>query len=149
MSDVGATTEEQGFEESGRRGPLVRVAAIVSVAVIGFGLGIFAGLALADDPVGQSPAIDLARDLGLALTVEQQPAFADGVITEDEVGEAGDRFEACVEAEEVAGFQFDFRGQDGWSTSYSDTGDFQAVEECKIRHLKASYNVWRLQTMDR
>ncbi len=148
MNQVEPLGESRSPRPSGERSLSVRVAAVVAVAAACFGLGLLVGRDLAEDPVGRSPAIDIAMELGFALPVEQQPAFADGVITEDEVRQAADRFEACVETEQVAGFEFEFRGRDGFGMSYNDHDDYDAVQACETRHFEASYNVWRWQDLN-
>lgn len=118
------------------------LALIVFVAgAVGFVLGVV----LVDGDVGQPPAIDIAREVGLALPIEQQPAFDDGMITRPEVEDAIERLTACAEEQGVTGF----------AAALADEGtDFQmeylggsrsAVELCRLKHFEATYMVWSQQ----
>jgi hypothetical protein len=100
---------------------------------------------MTDGDIGQPPAIDMAREVGLALPIEQQPAFADGVITKPEVEEAIERLTECAEAEGVTGFLAGLadEGTD-FHMEYS-SGNRDAVELCRLKHFQATYTVWSQQ----
>jgi len=124
-----------------------RYIAIGVAALISFAIGVMVGGSNGGD-VGASPAIDLAREHGYALPFAQQPAFADGVVSQAEVDEAAGRFRVCVEDKQIAGFKFE-QSENGWSTTYDSTDDFGEVQSCRIEHFDATYNVWRIQELDR
>lgn len=121
------------------------VAGVVAAAVflgLGFALGARFG-----DGVGSSPAIDIARESGFALPLDQQPAFTDGEITREELEAAGERLTVCVESAGVTGWTLTLR-DDGFSSSYlSDDG--WMVERCRIQHFNATQFVWQVQNRER
>jgi hypothetical protein len=112
-------------------------------AIVAFGLGAVVGGTRSDD-VGSPPAIDLAREVGLALPLDQQPAFSDGEITRAEVERAMERLTACVEAGDVSGFRIEL-AEDGSFSSEWSSGDANTVEMCRLRHFEATYLVWQRQ----
>lgn len=114
-------------------------------ALAAFGVGLLVGLALADGDVGQPPAIEMAREVGLALPIAQQPAFSDGVITRAEVEAAMERLTDCAESQGVTGFAADLadEGTD-FHMEYS-TGSQSAVELCRLQQFEATYTIWSQQ----
>lgn len=117
------------------------VLALVVTVAVGIGIGYGMESRSGNGEQARGPAIELARELGLALPVEQRPAFADGVITTEEVEAAIDRFVACVEAAGGVGFRVHL-GEDGSLSTSLESGDFDEVNRCRIRHFEATYAVW-------
>lgn len=108
-------------------------------------VGFFLGVVLADGDVGQPPAIDMAREAGLALPIEQQPAFVDGVITRPEVEEAIERLTTCAEAAGVTGFVAAVSDEGTDFHMEHSGGNRNAVELCRLKHFQATYTVWSQQ----
>lgn len=117
----------------------------VAVALVAFTLGVVTATVTRND-VGRAPAIDVARDLGVALPVEQQPAFTDGKITTDEVKQATERLGSCAAAAGVTGFKIELTG-DSYTAEWSLDADTQTVEACQRRHFDATYQVWLAQAL--
>jgi hypothetical protein len=114
------------------------------VLVVG-GVGFVLGLLLADSNAGQPPAIDIAREVGLALPIEQQSAFADGVITRPEVEDAIERLTACAEEGGVTGFVASL-ADEGTGFHLEHLGEMRnVVELCRLKHFEATYMVWAHQ----
>lgn len=120
---------------------VVVVVAAVALFGLGFAIGDRSG-----NGEGMAPAIDIARELGYALPLDQRPAFADGEITQEEVEAAGERLTTCVESEGVAGWHFTM-DEEGYSSSYQSNDDGWVVELCRIQHFRATYDVWRAQEL--
>lgn len=115
-------------------------------ALLAFSVGLLVGLSLADGDVGQSPAIEMAREVGLALPIAQQPAFADGVITRAEAEDALERLTGCVESQGVTGFAAALAGEGtDFSMEWRDGSMGGAVELCRLEHFEATYRVWSQQ----
>jgi len=123
------------------------IAALGVTAVVAFGLGVVVGGTRGDD-VGSPPAIDLAREVGLALPLDQQPAFSDGEITRAEVERAMERLTACVEAGGVGGFRIELAEDGNYSSEWS-TSDANTVEMCRRQQFEATYLVWQRQERTR
>lgn len=113
-------------------------------ALVSSGVGLVVGMALADGDVGQPPAIEMAREIGLALPVAQQPAFADGVITLAEAEGALERLTDCAESQGVTGFAADL-ADEGTDFEMEYLGGGNAVELCRSEHFEATYRVWSQQ----
>lgn len=114
-------------------------------ALAALGVGFVVGLSLADGDVGQPPAIEMAREAGLALPIVQQPAFADGVITRAEVEAAIQRLSDCAESRGVTGFTTDLAGEGTDFQMEYLTGSQNTVELCRLQHFEATYTVWSRQ----
>lgn len=115
------------------------------IVLVAGGVGFMLGLLVADRNVGQPPAIDIAREVGLALPIEQQPAFADGVITRPEVESAIERLTACAEEGGVTGFVASL-ADDGTDFHLEHSGEMRnVVELCRLKHFEATYMVWTHQ----
>lgn len=113
------------------------VVAVVVALIVGF----LAGAVLSDGAPGQPPAIEVARDMGMALPLAQHDAFADGVITRGEVEDAMERLRDCAEARDVGGYtELDEAG--GVSSFFLSTDDTRAVESCRLQEFDATYRVW-------
>lgn len=110
-------------------------------ALLALAGGFWLGRATAPEAT-EGPAIDAARNIGVAIPTAQLPAFSDGEITLDEVRVAHERFIDCVEEGGVG---------DGFSSSIDDSGSFevswdeqptpaesQLVGACQIDHLDAT-----------
>jgi len=114
-------------------------------ALVAFGIGLLVGLSLADGDIGQPPAIEMARKVGLALPIAQQPAFADGVITRAEVEDAIERLTDCAGSQGVTGFAAALAAEGtDFHLEYLD-GSRVAVELCRLEHFEATYTVWSQQ----
>jgi len=120
------------------------VAALASVAVAAFAAGyLFAGLT---DTSPQEPALGMARDTGHAIPLEQYWAFEDGVITTEEVDQAGANFSACVQQAGGEGFVLTIN-ENGWEASSSGNEDFSTVATCQRLEFQAVYDVYRFQKL--
>lgn len=125
----------------GGRSAVGWILALLTTAVVSTAFGYAIGSTGGNGAEGRSPAIDVARDMGLALPLDQRPAFADGVITRDDVEEAIERLVDCVEAAGGIGFRAEL-GQDGSLATELASGDWHAVESCRMKHFEATYRVW-------
>lgn len=114
-------------------------------ALVAFGVGLLVGLSLAGRHVGQPPAIEMAREVGLALPIQQQPAFADGAISRAEIEGAIERLAGCVEARGVTGFTAALVDEGTGFHMESLGGSQIAVELCRLEHFEATYTVWSQQ----
>ncbi len=108
-------------------------------------LGFIAGRLSAPEE-GAPPAIDIAREIGVAIPEVQLSAFSDGQITFEEVTDAVARFRTCVVD---AGFPT------GWSVTLEQDGSVafshdnpegeglsRAMFTCRIEHLAATQSVY-------
>jgi hypothetical protein len=143
-----ALSPEQGSVQAEVRLRSQRPWRMALVALAAGGIGFLLGSVMPDGVVGQPPAIDMAREFGLALPIEQQPAFADGVVTRPEVEDAIGRLTACAQAEGVTGFLAALadEGTD-FHMEYSSSGYGNAVELCQLKHFQATYTVWSQQEL--
>lgn len=141
-----ASTDSEGRS---RLSPLRRRAiALIWVGIVAFGLGFVVGSSQGGD-VGSPPAIDLAREVGLALPLDQQPAFADGEITRDEVEIALQRLIACADAENVGGFLAELNEDGDYSFEWSSSDDGGAVQMCQLQQFDATFHIWQRQERTR
>jgi len=130
--------------ESGRgaRTSIRYIAALVVVGVIAFASGYLSAGFTNNSP--QDPALGMARDTGHAIPLEQYWAFEDGVITTEEVAQAGDKFSRCVEQAGVDGFVLTIN-ENGWDVSLVDNEDSPTVATCQRLHFRTIYDVYRFQ----
>ena len=91
----------------------------------------------------------MAREIGRALPLVQYEAFADGVITFDEVETAADRLRACASDGGVTSFTATVREiGDVYESSYSGApGEYAVIERCELEHLRATIDVFQLQIL--
>lgn len=139
------TRSQNGREPSPSRTALRNRIRLGSVLLLvgGLATGFLAGRISASE-VGGSPAIDVARELGVAIPEAQLPAFSDGIVTFSEVAEAYERFVACVGGQEAAGFSSSL-DQDGSLTMRIEGQDDvlqRLVLACQIEHLEATRQVY-------
>ena len=122
-----------------------RVLQLVLVGALLLGAGFVAGWMSSAD-VGAPPAIGIARQLGVALPEPQIPAFADGIITPQEIIAAHDRFSTCVELAGFAeGFSSVLESDGSMRISIAtpvDAATYRAVEQCRIEHVAATRDVF-------
>ncbi len=118
-----------------------------SAVLVAAGLCVsFAAGRLSTPELGAPPALDLAREIGVAIPEVQLPAFSDGQITFQEVTDAVTRFRTCVVS---AGHPT------GWSATLEQDGSFtisvddpdgdslsRAMYTCRIEHLAATQSVY-------
>ncbi len=121
--------------------PLARRIAVGLGMAVAIAAAFSIGRATAPE-VGTGPAIDVARRIGVAMPVAQQPAFADGEITIEEVKAAHQRFVDCVERTgPVAAFESSIDDQAMTDISYEPSGTpngEELVRNCRIEHLHAT-----------
>lgn len=117
---------------------------LMVVAVVAFAAGYLLTNVGGNEP--KDPALSLAQDAGRAIPTEQYAAFADGVISDDEVVEAAEAFQKCGDDAGVEGLVVAV-SDTGWEVSHSSGDDWVAVQECRIRYFDATYDVYALQTL--
>lgn len=89
----------------------------------------------------------MAREIGRALPLAQYDAFADGVISFEEVQTAADRLTDCASHGGVTSFTISLTG-DGFESSYDGAeGEGDVVERCKIEHFDATFEVFQMQRL--
>ncbi len=118
---------------------------LVALLLLGISIGFLTGR-LSVPTTGASPAIDTAREIGVAIPEVQMPAFSDGEITLRETEQAYSRFVECVgDQGALAGF-FSTLEKDGSLTiSIQEVGDDslqRLVYRCQIEHLEATRQVY-------
>lgn len=125
---------------------ILHVIVLVIVGVAAFAAGyLSAGFT---DTSPEDPALGMARDTGHAIPLEQYWAFEDGVITFEEVAQAGDNFSTCAQQAGVDGFVLKIN-ESGWEASHSngDNETFAAVATCQRVQFLAIYDVFRRQQL--
>lgn len=122
-----------------------RCLAYAVLLVVGLCLSFAVGRLSAPE-IGAPPALEIAREIGVAIPQVQLSAFSDGQITFQEVTDAFDRFRRCVVN---AGFPTGWSAvlqQDGSLTfsteSYGGDALSRAIYGCRIEHVAATRSVY-------
>ena len=118
---------------------------LVALLLLGISIGFVIGR-MSAPTTGASPAIDVAREIGVAIPTVQMSAFSDGEITLRETEQAYSRFIKCVGDQGAsAGFSSTLERDGSLTISIQEASDDslqRLVYRCRIEHLEATRQVY-------